>query len=182
MGIFDVNMPLLYGEGDKIFIRLPRSNSATEQRSVLVCVVEEDPRFGWCDLFASSPKHFSQCSTVERTHDKAVPEPLIVIGNIGIQVTTSLAYWDPGSKEAANSSSSSSSSFSSPIRFLHLGCYRGADPDEVLVLPLRQHPIGYAKESNAKAVNQSHLRFLELTQLTIRKELFEDIHISFILD
>jgi hypothetical protein len=164
LGMFDVNIPLLYGEGDKGFIRL---QEAILQRSSDLSLFAwvKDSRFGWCDLFASSPKHFSQCSTVKRTCDKAVPEPLIVIGNIGIQVTTSLACWDPGSKEAANSS---------PIRFLHLGCYRGADPDEVLVLPLRQQPIGYAKENNVKVVNQSHLRFLELAQLSIRKESFKD--------
>jgi len=175
MGIFDVNMPLLYGEGDKSFIRLQEAILQRSSDLSLFAWGEEDPRFGGYDLFASSPKDFSQCSTVERICDKAVPEPLIVIGNIGIQVTTSLASWDPGSNEAANSSSS-------PIRFLHLGCYRGADPDEILVLPLRQHPIGYmhAKENNVKVVNQSQLRFLEPAQLSIRKELFEEfVSISF---
>lgn len=62
MGLFDVNMPLLYGEGSKAFIRLQEE---------IVRETRDDSLFAWCSteasaarapyrgLFASSPEEFA---------------------------------------------------------------------------------------------------------------------------
>lgn len=65
IGIFDVNMPLLYGEGGKAFIRLQEE---------IMNQVQDDTLFAWCSdadsasqypyrgLFASSPRDFRGCA------------------------------------------------------------------------------------------------------------------------
>ena len=62
MGIFDVNMPLLYGEGKKAFIRLQHE---------IVKISNDESLFAWTDaglvesgLFAQSPKAFAESGNV----------------------------------------------------------------------------------------------------------------------
>ena len=64
MGIFDVNMPLLYGEGKKAFIRLQHE---------IVKVSDDESLFAWTDdslvesgIFAQSPKVFAGSGNVVR--------------------------------------------------------------------------------------------------------------------
>ncbi|KAK6206477.1 hypothetical protein LQW54_007770 [Pestalotiopsis sp. IQ-011] len=65
MGIFDINMPLLYGEGNKAFIRLQEQ---------IMSQIQDDSLFAWCStaepahefpyrgLLASSPRELQGCS------------------------------------------------------------------------------------------------------------------------
>ena len=62
MGIFDVNMALLYGEGDKAFTRLQHE---------IVKISNDESLFAWTDgglvesgLFAQSPKSFAESGNV----------------------------------------------------------------------------------------------------------------------
>lgn len=64
MGIFDVNMPLLYGEGKKAFTRLQHE---------IVKISNDESLFAWTDdglvesgLFAQSPKAFAEAADVVR--------------------------------------------------------------------------------------------------------------------
>lgn len=68
LGIFDVNMPLLYGEGEKAFVRL---------QSEIMNQTQDDSLFAWCadtrsverlpyrGLYAKSPKEFAGCGDIQ---------------------------------------------------------------------------------------------------------------------
>ncbi|KAI4184827.1 MAG: hypothetical protein L6R41_004493 [Letrouitia leprolyta] len=62
LGLFDVNMPLLYGEGDKAFMRLQHE---------IVKVSDDESIFAWCDsglaqsgLLARSPAAFAMSGSI----------------------------------------------------------------------------------------------------------------------
>ncbi|ETS74201.1 hypothetical protein PFICI_14067 [Pestalotiopsis fici W106-1] len=68
LGIFDVNMPLLYGEGEKAFLRL---------QSEIMSQTQDDSLFAWCadfqsamnfpyrGLYAKCPKEFATCGDIK---------------------------------------------------------------------------------------------------------------------
>ncbi|KAL8636605.1 MAG: hypothetical protein Q9228_006016 [Teloschistes exilis] len=66
MGLFEVNMPLLYGEGHKAFRRLQHEIARN---------YEDDSLFAWCtsgvcsDIFALSPAAFSACHDSSPLHE-----------------------------------------------------------------------------------------------------------------
>ena len=67
MGIFGVNMPLLYGEGEKAFIRLQHE---------IIKTTDDESIFAWTDdelilsgIFAQSPKAFARSGKVVRIID-----------------------------------------------------------------------------------------------------------------
>ncbi|KIW19924.1 hypothetical protein PV08_00499 [Exophiala spinifera] len=83
LGIFDVNMPLLYGEGDKAFIRLQEEIIRRSDDLSIFCnlpgfeSLDQPPRPStgtgdtrclerYQDLFATSPKDFSVCYDISR--------------------------------------------------------------------------------------------------------------------
>ena len=73
MGIFDVNMPLLYGEGSNAFIRLQHE---------IVKISDDESIFAWEDdlllesgMFAQSPKAFAESGDIVQINDL---EPLYV--------------------------------------------------------------------------------------------------------
>ncbi|KAK8075443.1 hypothetical protein PG997_010106 [Apiospora hydei] len=69
MGIFDINMPMLYGEGKKAFLRLQEEIlKETEDHSLFAWAVSEDSDRAWCpsSIFAESPFDFVQCANIKR--------------------------------------------------------------------------------------------------------------------
>ncbi|KAK8016732.1 HET-domain-containing protein [Apiospora rasikravindrae] len=69
MGIFDINMPMLYGEGKKAFVRLQEEIlKETEDHSLFAWAVAEDSGRAWCpsSVFAESPADFAQCGNIKR--------------------------------------------------------------------------------------------------------------------
>ena len=67
MGIFDVNMPLLYGEGEKAFIRLQHEIiKSTDDESIFAWTDHELAKSG---MFAKSPKAFAGSRNVVRIID-----------------------------------------------------------------------------------------------------------------
>lgn len=78
-GIFEVNLPLLYGEGKRAFVRLQEE---------IIRQYDDQTVFAWtssgsgpCELFASSPRDFAHCSEfVVRNPEKAVPYSLTNVG------------------------------------------------------------------------------------------------------
>ena len=77
LGIFDINMPLLYGEGERSFIRLQKEIvRLSNDHSILIWggshLAFFYPRY---ELFASSPHMFQHCGRVAqlRTRDPRLP-------------------------------------------------------------------------------------------------------------
>lgn len=84
LGIFDVNMPLLYGEGDKAFLRLQQEIIKSScDKSILAYSSIGGPAF----LFAQSPSDFawSGMVTLERL-GQDFDESEISISNVGLSI------------------------------------------------------------------------------------------------
>lgn len=82
LGLFEVNMPLLYGEGHKAFIRLQEEIlKRTSDQSIFAWNryddAEEDPD-EVCGLFAHSPLQFRECGGIERLPLSATTESVPV--------------------------------------------------------------------------------------------------------
>ncbi|KAF2091761.1 HET-domain-containing protein, partial [Saccharata proteae CBS 121410] len=86
LGLFDVNMPLLYGEGEKAFIRLQEE---------IVRISDDDSLFAWKDetaspmdchgLLANSPKHFRESRHIWCPASRMDRQPY-TITNRGIRI------------------------------------------------------------------------------------------------
>lgn len=67
MGIFDINMPLLYGEGDKAFFRLQEEIVKVSDDHTLFAWRARNPRFStWRGLFAITPAEFAGLESCHR--------------------------------------------------------------------------------------------------------------------
>ncbi|KAG7063824.1 HET domain-containing protein [Colletotrichum scovillei] len=97
LGIFDINMPLIYGEGIKAFQRL---------QEAIIRDNDDQSIFAWgnphegnmtslphliegCPLLASSPKDFTHSGDIIRVFD-VMPSSRVRIENSGITITTPL--------------------------------------------------------------------------------------------
>lgn len=72
LGIFDINMPLLYGEGTKAFLRLQdeiikRTDDLSIFAPLSEALTESGDAIRPCDLFASSPRAFSNFGGVVKS-------------------------------------------------------------------------------------------------------------------
>lgn len=67
LGLFSVNMPMLYGEGDRAFIRLQEEiMKHSDDQSIFAW--KRDDRLSWrSGLLATSPSDFEGCSNIVRT-------------------------------------------------------------------------------------------------------------------
>ena len=71
LGLFGVNMPLLYGEGEKqAFLRLQHQIVARNPDETVFAWMSDDP-FNRRGMFARSPKEFARCQYVYRSSYKA---------------------------------------------------------------------------------------------------------------
>ncbi|CAJ2511477.1 Uu.00g071020.m01.CDS01 [Anthostomella pinea] len=77
LGIFDVNIPMLYGEGNKAFIRL-QEEIIKSSNDLSIFAPEASSRGtsttaeNYCDLFARSPKAFDSCGLVRANGSELV--------------------------------------------------------------------------------------------------------------
>lgn len=86
LGIFDINMPLLYGEGDKAFIRLQEEVMRTSNDQSLFFWTW-DPKtvpIGWASILAPAPHVFAHSYAYE---EPALAEDSYSMTNIGITLT-----------------------------------------------------------------------------------------------
>jgi hypothetical protein len=83
MGLFDVNMPMLYGEGHKAFRRLQEEIIRTsEDHSIFAWSSDGDgPR----DLLASSPACFAGCANIEQ--NVALRQEQFSLTNVGLSIS-----------------------------------------------------------------------------------------------
>ncbi len=83
MGIFSVNMPMLYGEGSQAFIRLQEEIwKETEDQSLFAwrATPESEKEAPYRGIMASSPDEFVDC-------DDIVPFPTFSVGNVAMGIT-----------------------------------------------------------------------------------------------
>ncbi|OLN87989.1 Vegetative incompatibility protein HET-E-1-like protein 1 [Colletotrichum chlorophyti] len=96
LGLFNVNMPLLYGEGPKAFFRL--------QEEILKSY-DDQTLFAWGynqqikvqgGLFAKSPADFGGCGWVTKQDHGLSQRPHYYLTNKGLHIETQLAKMPPG--------------------------------------------------------------------------------------
>ncbi|KAK5465363.1 hypothetical protein LTS15_001926 [Exophiala xenobiotica] len=86
MGLFDVNMPMLYGEGHKAFRRLQEEIIRTsDDHSIFAWSGDGD---GPHDLLASSPACFSGCANIVHIGAKGFAQPEhFSLTNVGLSIS-----------------------------------------------------------------------------------------------
>lgn len=88
LGIFDVNMPMLYGEGKKAFVRLQEEiMQRNADQSVFVWSSKKLTR----SIFASSPSDFARCGAVQQYGRK---KQAFALNNLGLDIQ--VEYWPAG--------------------------------------------------------------------------------------
>jgi len=91
MGIFDVNMPMIYGEGSKAFIRLQEEIlKNTTDLSLFAWQARADT--GYRGILAESPAEFLQFGTVLLNYDQFCFRDEISMTNKGVKIVTRLQY------------------------------------------------------------------------------------------
>ncbi|KAK0129725.1 hypothetical protein ONS96_000285 [Cadophora gregata f. sp. sojae] len=90
LGIFGVNMPMLYGEGEKAFIRLQEEiMKHSNDHSLFAWSVEGE---GYRGLLAKSPASFQQSYDVVPSFNKLSHVPYFVT-NFGLSITLAFIPW-----------------------------------------------------------------------------------------
>ncbi|KAK3988420.1 beta transducin [Cladorrhinum sp. PSN332] len=104
LGIFDVNMPLLYGEGYRAFIRLQEEIAKETNDLSLFAWVTEQPTSGSPQTFprrgllASSPREFAWCGKLKRFRSWVDPtQDKFSVTNNGVKMTARVK--EQGDKE-----------------------------------------------------------------------------------
>ncbi|KAI1323970.1 hypothetical protein F5Y16DRAFT_382411 [Xylariaceae sp. FL0255] len=138
MGIFDINMALLYGEGDKAFIRLQEEIiRQTHDHSILAwgelsdesIPNEPNQRFG---ALAASPKDFEDCWDFERA-----PGYLHYDENLDFQTTTA------GIRLSASLTNKKAYIQGTFLKFpvCQLSCFSWRSPDNCLAIRIGEGPL-----------------------------------------
>ncbi|KAM5367595.1 hypothetical protein ACJZ2D_009963 [Fusarium nematophilum] len=103
MGLFDINMPLLYGEGAKAFIRLQEEIiKSTHDLSIFAWQALSEAtttttttggREEYCGFLAKSPRAFFECSTLSPYYGLAMDESEMAVTNKGIQLRAPNSFY-----------------------------------------------------------------------------------------
>ncbi|KAI6081811.1 HET-domain-containing protein [Hypoxylon rubiginosum] len=89
LGIFDINMPLLYGEGQKAFNRLQREIiKVSNDQSILAWDLQHSDDLPWTSALATSPTNFRFCGSVVKNNENQ--RSAYSITNLGISMKVSL--------------------------------------------------------------------------------------------
>ncbi|KAH8734173.1 heterokaryon incompatibility protein-domain-containing protein [Ilyonectria robusta] len=89
LGIFNINMPLLYGEGQGAFRRLQEEIvQSVYDLSLLAWTPSESMSGDFCGFFAESVKDFSSCSSVYSVTDFQFDEGEMEVTNKGLKLRT----------------------------------------------------------------------------------------------
>ncbi|KAF2756488.1 HET-domain-containing protein [Pseudovirgaria hyperparasitica] len=94
MGIFDVNMPLLYGEGNKAFERLQREiMMKSTDRSLLAWRLEADDVNAYHAVLARSPAAFATCHSLRPCRPLKYDDAIMEMTNLGLRISLPLWPW-----------------------------------------------------------------------------------------
>lgn len=167
MGLFEVNMPLLYGEGSSAFQRL--QHEIIDQSS-------DESIFAWepCEpsdsgMFARSPKYFAGCGDIIATNLKCLQRPPYNKTNKGLAIDVLV---NPGIFDNSPSNS----------LLVYLNCVRRAKKDMLVGISLTKERQGSFKRRNMPQrgcrkfydVNDSSTSSLEFRKIHVRT-FFDDI-------
>ena len=136
LGIFDVQIPFLYGEGEKAFIRL-QEEIVKETNDFSLFAWEAGERSGtqhqkhW-GILAPSPKEFARCKDIEVWGNPLYNAECYVTGK-GLRFTPS-----PGSGGLLRSGGSKFKGAEGTY-ILDLGCYHRSKRDKAIGVFLQQH-------------------------------------------
>lgn len=126
-GILEVNMPLLYGEGSKSFLRLQEE---LIRQSIDQSIFAWDAPSGFVEsrelLLAPSPRCFANGSKIRRRRGTAI-ESAFRISNKGLEITLPIKRWRPNQ--------------ASPYFTLGVLDCRYEGSSEILALVMSQHPF-----------------------------------------
>lgn len=98
IGIFDVSLPMIYGEGDKAFRRLQEEIvKHSDDHSIFAWSIglPENSRRGQCGLFAPTPKSFAYCQDVVRAGSSSSSKAFTVT-NKGLSIELFTIPWSMG--------------------------------------------------------------------------------------
>ncbi|KAI4863589.1 HET-domain-containing protein [Hypoxylon rubiginosum] len=85
LGIFDINMPLLYGEGQKAFSRLQQEIiKVSDDQSILAWELRSKSAHQWTSALAPSPAGFRFCGSIVRDWD--IKRGPYSVTNLGISM------------------------------------------------------------------------------------------------
>ncbi|GKT44621.1 vegetative incompatibility protein HET-E-1 [Colletotrichum spaethianum] len=93
LGIFDINMPLLYGEGAKAFTRLQEEILKTSTDQSLFCWswTETDPG-SWVSMLAPSPRNFRNGQEYQPANDATSRPVPYSMTNFGLSIQLTLIH------------------------------------------------------------------------------------------
>lgn len=89
-GIFDVNLPLIYGEGTKAFNRLQEAIVSNSNDLSLFAWTAQDINQDFRGIFALNPSEFLHCGSYRINNDPTLEIPEIRLTNKGLHVKTRL--------------------------------------------------------------------------------------------
>ncbi|KOS21634.1 Vegetative incompatibility protein HET-E-1 [Escovopsis weberi] len=94
MGIFEINMPLLYGEGRKAFMRLQAEIMKQSTDETLFCwSSSDDTPSDWVQLLAPSPSSFASSSRYEPA-TMAIAQSSYKLTNLGVKISLAITtFW-----------------------------------------------------------------------------------------
>lgn len=87
-GIFDVHLPLIYGERWKAFLRLQEAIILESSDLSILAWKADSPDHGIRGILAFSPSEFRDCGTIERIDDPLIIAPEFVITHKGLKIET----------------------------------------------------------------------------------------------
>lgn len=91
LGLFDINLPMIYGEGERAFLRLQEEIAReTNDMSLFAWRAGEDESDDFRGIFAKSPAEFAGCRDLVRLVDILGTSPEFFITNHGVRMETAL--------------------------------------------------------------------------------------------
>jgi hypothetical protein len=172
LGIFDVHMPLLYGERDQAFRRLQQAIAQkVNDMSLFAWVAESNqallpPPAQYSGLLASDPSQFVACASVVHIHDPLLPSPSWTIANAGIEMTTALDCGEETDHTTITADAhgvvrTDDGSVDSFCYRLFLHCHLRTQPSEGIAILVRKTSSGFIrfKPTEICSVKRSGMEF-----------------------
>ena len=152
LGLFDINMPLLYGEGYKAFIRL--------QHEILQTQAHDESIFAWadaktyhCGLLARSPAAFALSSNIISVKN---PDPHFRPLNVTKRLLTIDGYDSTGEYQLQNSIQYTRK----PSPYIVLNCMQKGTGSRLVGIELTERDLDYSTSSSS-GVSEEHSFLLD---------------------
>lgn len=165
LGIFDIQMPILYGEGTKAFIRLQEEIMKQSNDRSLFASRQPGVHERYCSLLAPSPKYFAHCANLIHTESHVYQGSAYALTNRGLQFSETELYID----------------YLSGLYVLPLSCISSPDAEVIEGLLLKQiGPNLFARLSQRPRVDiVHHIRFYERkVPSVVKKGIYITSHVT----